>query len=312
MGIISIIDNVTSYFVSDIKKQTGKGFFQTFTDKGNYGEFLSYKYLFMTPGKREFIHNCYLPTEKGTTEIDLLMIHETGLYVVESKNYSGWIFGDEKQKDWTQVLGGKKIKFFNPIRQNAGHIKALRSYFGEYQDLPIFSLVIFSERCELKKITLQNEDIIVIKRNQLKSVFKQQIKGKEKLPPMIMLDIYQRLLPLCKVDEAEKQLHIDRINEMKGLSACITEIADAPAPESIEMQPAEVAAVEVASISEQPTTESVPTVEPANELDICPRCGAKLVERKGKKGSFVGCGSFPKCRYTATIAEQPKTTEFPA
>ena len=127
MGIISIIDNVTSYFVSDIKKQTGKGFFQTFTDKGNYGEFLSYKYLFMTPGKREFIHNCYLPTEKGTTEIDLLMIHETGLYVVESKNYSGWIFGDEKQKDWTQVLGGKKIKFFNPIRQNAGHIKALRS-----------------------------------------------------------------------------------------------------------------------------------------------------------------------------------------
>ena len=121
-----------------------------------------------------------------------VMIHETGLYVVESKNYSGWIFGDVKQKEWTQILAGgkKKTRFYNPIWQNAGHVKALRTFFNEYQYLPIFSLVVFSERCELKKITFQTENVFVIKRDQLKSVFKKQIQGKNKCSSEVMVDIY--------------------------------------------------------------------------------------------------------------------------
>lgn len=190
VGIIRFIDDVASYITSDIKTQTGKGFIQTFMNSGNYGEFQSYKYLFMTPGKREFIHNCYLPVENGFTEIDLLLIHETGLYVVESKNYSGWIFGDEKQKEWTQILAGGKQKnrFFNPIWQNAGHIKALRAYLRDYPDIPMFSLIVFSERCELKKVTFQSEHVFVIKRNQLRAVFKKQIKGITPFPDEMMTD----------------------------------------------------------------------------------------------------------------------------
>ena len=315
MGFIRLIDDVTSYVTSDIKAQTGKGFFKTFLDTGNYGEFQSYKYLFMTPGKREFIHNCYLPSEKGFTEIDLLMIHETGLYVVESKNYSGWIFGDEKQKEWTQIIAGgkKKNRFYNPIWQNAGHIKALKAFFNEYQDVPIYSLIVFSERCELKKVTFQSENVFVIKRNKLKSVFKKQIEGKPKLSSEVMIDMYQRLLPLCKVNEEERKLHIDRINDMKKTHPEVSEIVDVAAPivESKIETNSQGATIEAANTEYETNYDNknqlvndMPDIStPTKEPGVCPRCGANLVERNGKNGLFIGCTGFPKCRYTSSIPE---------
>lgn len=313
MGLINFIDDVTSYITSDIKKQTGKGFLQTFMDTGNYGEFQSYKYLFMTPGKREFIHNCYVPIDSGFTEIDLLMIHETGLYVIESKNYSGWIFGNEKQKEWTQILAGgkRKIRFYNPIWQNAGHIKALRTFFNEYQDMPIYSLIVFSERCELKKITYQAENVFVIKRNQLKPVFKKQIEGKSKLSVEIMINIYQRLLPLCKIDDEEKKLHIDRINSMKNPLPEVSVIVNSADPivETANMTDHQGPVIEAAETEQGDKGENKNQIVndlPDNsnseiELGVCPRCGAKLVERNGKNGPFIGCTGFPKCRYTANF-----------
>lgn len=30
---------------------------------------------------------------------------------------------------------------------------------------------------------------------------------------------------------------------------------------------------------------------------ICPKCGNELVERNGKYGKFIGCSSYPKCKY---------------
>ena len=74
--------------------------------------------------------NIYLPNDDGTTtttEIDLIMITTTGVYVFESKNYSGWIFWDENTKFWTQSLkDGEKYRFNNPIWQNKKNISALQ------------------------------------------------------------------------------------------------------------------------------------------------------------------------------------------
>lgn len=44
-------------------------------------------------------------------EIDMIMLCQKGIYVIENKNYSGWIFGDEKSKNWCEILKGKKIFF---------------------------------------------------------------------------------------------------------------------------------------------------------------------------------------------------------
>jgi hypothetical protein len=78
----------------------------TIFDKGRNGEYQIYKRLRNHENKGgKFLFNCYLPKENGeTTEIDVLLINKNGIFVFESKNYSGWIFGDEKSKNWTQTL----------------------------------------------------------------------------------------------------------------------------------------------------------------------------------------------------------------
>ena len=111
------------------------------------------------------LRNVYIPTNNDeTTEIDLLYITQKGIFVLESKNYSGWIFGDEKQYQWTASLPNrKKIHFYNPIKQNKNHIK----WLGEFlqQEIPMFSLIVFSQRCELKKVTLTDPDVKVFNRD---------------------------------------------------------------------------------------------------------------------------------------------------
>lgn len=73
------------------------------------------------------IHNVTLPTPDGTTQIDHVFVSRYGIFVVETKNFTGWIFGDERQARWTQKIYRKTYKFQNPLRQNFKHIKALES-----------------------------------------------------------------------------------------------------------------------------------------------------------------------------------------
>lgn len=71
--------------------------------------------------------NVTLPDGNGTTQIDHIYVSRFGVFVVETKNMSGWIFGAENQAQWTQTIYKRKTRFQNPIRQNYKHIKALES-----------------------------------------------------------------------------------------------------------------------------------------------------------------------------------------
>jgi hypothetical protein len=75
------------------------------------------------------LNNVTLPTESGTTQIDHVLVADTGLFVIETKHYQGWIFGGANQNEWTQVFFKKKSRFQNPVRQNYGHLKTLQSLF---------------------------------------------------------------------------------------------------------------------------------------------------------------------------------------
>lgn len=77
-------------------------------------------------------HDLYLPRPdgKGTTQIDHLVVSRFGMFVIETKNYRGWIFGGEKQRQWTQSIYKSKHKFQNPLHQNALHINALTKYLA--------------------------------------------------------------------------------------------------------------------------------------------------------------------------------------
>lgn len=73
------------------------------------------------------IHNVTLPTPDGTTQIDHILVSRYGVFVVETKNLAGWIFGDERQATWTQKIYKNSYKFQNPLRQNYKHVKALEA-----------------------------------------------------------------------------------------------------------------------------------------------------------------------------------------
>ena len=84
-------------------------------DAGSIGEHFVRQALLPLEGYKKLLSNCYLPKSDGTfTEIDVILLHESGIYVVESKNYSGWIFGKDYEQYWTQSLGGKKAVFSTP------------------------------------------------------------------------------------------------------------------------------------------------------------------------------------------------------
>jgi restriction system protein len=107
------------------------------------------KKIFLDPNIYVDINNVTIPTCNGTTQIDHVIVSRYGVFVVETKNMDGWIFGDEKNAQWTQSIFGKKYKFQNPLRQNYRHTKAL-SEFLSIDHSKFMSVVMFWGECEFK------------------------------------------------------------------------------------------------------------------------------------------------------------------
>jgi len=80
----------------------------------------------------QLFHDLYLPRPdgKGTTQIDHIVVSPFGVFVIETKNYKGWIFGDEKQRQWTQQIYRRKNRFQNPLHQNQLHVRALMDFLA--------------------------------------------------------------------------------------------------------------------------------------------------------------------------------------
>ena len=161
-----------NYTQSSYYLVTKTSFIELYFDKGKLGEYMTYRYLRSAEKNgAQFLFNIYIPKgENETTEIDVLMIHAKGLFVFESKNYSGWIFGNEHQKNWYQTLPqgrgrSHKESFYNPIMQNKTHIKHLKALVGE--NIPTHSIITFSERCTLKRVEVKSDDIYVINRESI-------------------------------------------------------------------------------------------------------------------------------------------------
>jgi hypothetical protein len=209
-----MIPRYLKYRKSSYKIASGNSFLKTVFDKGNYGEFLTFSCLEKLDGHHKLMTNLYLLKEDdSTTEVDLIMLSETGIYVFESKNYGGWIFGDEKNKNWIQTFQNKqKNRFFNPIWQNKGHITALKNALKiDGEDL-YKSYIVFSERCTLKKIKVTSPNVKVIKRNALIKTIKKDINQSAKIITVEEVDnLYLKLQKYACADEVVKKTHIDNI-----------------------------------------------------------------------------------------------------
>ncbi|MBU5456057.1 nuclease-related domain-containing protein [Caproiciproducens sp. MSJ-32] len=115
----------------------------------------------------KLLSNVMIKRESGTSQIDHILIGKKGVFVIETKDYNGKIYGDQYSKYWMQKLNGRKNTFYNPIRQNYGHIKALEEMLDR-KDIFI-SLIVFTNKSNIKKIKVE---VPVIQLKKLKRFIK--------------------------------------------------------------------------------------------------------------------------------------------
>ncbi|WP_077619769.1 nuclease-related domain-containing protein [Bacillus sinesaloumensis] len=123
---------------------------QVATRKGEIGEYKIDIQLDQLPKDYRYLSDLLVKNPKaksGYSQIDHVVLTPYGIFVIETKNYQGTIYGGNDQKTW---LVNGKFKMMNPFVQNYGHIKALTALLDKkYHDLFI-SMVSFTKRCTFK------------------------------------------------------------------------------------------------------------------------------------------------------------------
>lgn len=108
-------------------------------------------------------------SNNSTSQIDEIILSEYGIFVIETKNYKGWIFGNEKSENWTQIIFKERYNFRNPVKQNWSHIYALRNILSNFPNIKYFPIVVFTGDVTLKEI---ESSIPVIYDNQINNTIK--------------------------------------------------------------------------------------------------------------------------------------------
>lgn len=156
------------------------------------------------------LHNVTLPTRDGSTQIDHLIFSPYGLFVLETKNYQGWIFGSERQAQWTQQIFKKRSRFQNPLRQNYKHTKTVQDLLGVAPE-HVHSVIAFVGECEFKTEMPPNVtrgDGFV---NYIQS-FTQQVWGPEQMQALLDKLESVRLQP----GRATDRQHVAHVKELQA------------------------------------------------------------------------------------------------
>lgn len=185
--------------------------------KGYVGEKLVAKKLSkLNKRKYKIINNLLLKTLKGTAQIDHIVISQYGIFVIETKNYKGIITGNEYDDNWNQILFNNKEVLRNPIKQNNGHIKALKDVIPALRYKKINSIILFTKRSNLKvntetTVIYYNKVIKVIKRSKKKEFTKEEVDYIYKKLNELNIDSFKQRVVHVKnvkrnIKEAEKKL----------------------------------------------------------------------------------------------------------
>lgn len=220
------------------------------------------------------LNNIVLRTDKGTTQIDHIVLSKYAIFAIETKNYRGQIYGSDYMDQWKQIIrtdvrfsrkSGRsktythitKNTFYNPVRQAHGHVIALQKFLEDYPKLPIIPIVVFIGRVNIETIVTKG---CVIYDGEL----------------LDKITSYQRVcLSQWQVDEICKALQDGNVRDIVTKRDHVRNIRR--------------------SIREKGN---------AATSKHCPRCGGIMYKRFGTYGAFYGCGNFPRCRYTEPIKAQ--------
>jgi len=160
--------------------------------KGAFGESLINKVIERNLSRHDYrlFKNVTFPTDNGTTQIDHLLVSRYGVFVIETKNMKGWIFGDPRQATWTQKIYRHTSKFQNPLHQNYKHTQTVQAALGLAGE-QVFSLVVFLGYCDFKTTMPEN---VVYPRGMIRYI-------QSKLEPLISDSEMEQI---CSVIEAQR------------------------------------------------------------------------------------------------------------
>jgi hypothetical protein len=208
------------------------------------------------------LHDVLIDGAEGyTSQIDLLLIGNKGIYVVEVKTYSdAKIYGDGKKTQWSYYKHGKKYEIYSPLKQNQNHIKYLKKFLSAFGDVPCFSvLTIICDDFKVSNINLTEEKTTVIC-GSLPAMEKGIYKIAEDKPIVW--------------DDTKKKAIFDYIVENQH------------------------AGKEARKVHKENVIAYQNTVAKTEDEKMCSYCKTPLVLRKGKYGEFYSCSNYPRCKYT--------------
>ena len=212
--LVLLVYELITFKTSGYKEKTNVGFLKTYFNKGNYGEFKFYKKLIKIIPKENVYTNIYLDNENTEfTEIDMLAITSNGIYVFEIKNYRGMIYGSENDRNWTQVFNRRsKFQFYNPIRQNYAHIKAVENYL-ETDSNNIIPMIAFSNNSSFKKLNISTSTHVYHFREIFKKIKTYEKNSNNLLNEDIVLEYKEKISLRTHASEEQKEQHIQNVQE---------------------------------------------------------------------------------------------------
>ncbi len=162
-------------------------------------------------GKQYVLNNLLFEREGQSCQIDHVLINEGGIWVIETKNLSGVIRGDEASHDWEQILRGGELRhtFYNPVKQNSKHIiqlqKALKA--GDvFQNVVVFLHNADIRNVSAKEVCSVSELKTVLSRRTNVSLSSSERKG-----------YYQKLKKLKRGSKISERQHVRNIKAKKKL-----------------------------------------------------------------------------------------------
>ena len=135
--------------------------------KGKEGESRVHNILMQLPDDYVILDDIVLQTNRGTTQIDHIVVSKYGVFAIETKNYRGEIYGDDNRKEWTQMIFTDvtytkkwwktytyvtKNHFYNPVKQSLAHSIAIKSLLSEWSVLKVVPIIVFTGTAVLKDV----------------------------------------------------------------------------------------------------------------------------------------------------------------
>lgn len=233
--------------------------------KGKMGEKRVHDVLAKLPEDYHAYDDVVLKTSWGTTQIDHVVVSRYGVFVIETKNYRGDIYGSDDKEDWKQIIVtpvvyGKKFwkeytyvtknKMYNPVKQCFTHITAIEKLMN-WPQMPAIPVVVFAGNANLSNVWTKYH---VIHLESLKNV---------------IMDYTEALMTDGDVLWVCDALEHNNVRDSVDDKTHVRNVQQAIYQKNQKIN-----------------------------NGICPRCGGSLVLRNGKYGTFYGCSNYPKCRFT--------------